>query len=200
MMPPPACCSSLVRIAVLFAVLLGGAVGCKRKAVETPPPKPPIIPVSRLVEREVADFADYTGRTDAVQSVSIRARVTGFLMKMPFEEGAEVQEGDLLFEIDPRPYQALVDQAQSQVVLNQASYNLAKTIYDRDNSPRAAGVVSQLQLDTQVGMSGLERQHTRRDMTAPEHDRCGDPDRAAQGSLHRRLHSVRIKLQHRAGP
>ncbi|MCE9560720.1 MAG: efflux RND transporter periplasmic adaptor subunit [Planctomycetes bacterium] len=112
-----------------------------------PTPKPPIIPVSHLVEREVSDFADYTGRTDAVQSVSIRARVTGFLMKMPFEEGAEVQEGDLLFEIDPRPYQALVDQAHSQVVLNQASYNLAKTIYDRDNSPRAAGVVSQLQLD-----------------------------------------------------
>lgn len=147
MTPPQPCCSSVINIVLLLAVLLGGAAGCKRKAVETPPPKPPIIPVSRLVEREVADFADYTGRTDAVQSVSIRARVTGFLMKMPFEEGAEVQEGDLLFEIDPRPYQALVDQAQSQVVLNQASYNLAKTIYDRDNSPRAAGVVSQLQLD-----------------------------------------------------
>jgi multidrug efflux system membrane fusion protein len=137
----------VVRIAVLFGVLLVGGAGCKRKQVDLPPSTPPVIPVSQIVERDVTDYSDYTGRTEAVQSVSVRARVTGFIIKSPFEEGAEVQEGDLLFEIDPRPYQAQVDQAQSQVVLNQASYNLAKTVYDRDNSPRAAGVISQLQID-----------------------------------------------------
>jgi multidrug efflux system membrane fusion protein len=66
---------------------------------------------------------------------------------MPFEEGAEVQEGDLLFEIDPRPYQALVDQAQSQVTLNQAQFKLAKTVYDRDTSLGTAAAISQLQID-----------------------------------------------------
>jgi multidrug efflux system membrane fusion protein len=136
-----------VRCAVLLGVLLVGGSGCKRKQVDLPPSTPPVIPVSQIVERDVTDYSDYTGRTEAVQSVSVRARVTGFIIKSPFEEGADVQEGDLLFEIDPRPYQAQVDQAQSQVVLNQASYNLAKTVYDRDNSPRAAGVISQLQID-----------------------------------------------------
>jgi multidrug efflux system membrane fusion protein len=137
----------VLRLAVLFGVLLVGVAGCKRKQVDLPPSTPPVIPVSQIVERDVTDYSDYTGHTEAVQSVSVRARVTGFIIKSPFEEGADVQEGDLLFEIDPRPYQAQVDQAQSQVVLNQASYNLAKTVYDRDNSPRAAGVISQLQID-----------------------------------------------------
>ena len=62
-------------------------------------------------QREVTDYVDFTGRTDAVQSVDIRPRVTGYLVEMPFKEGAEVKAGDLLFEIDPRPYQAQLDQA-----------------------------------------------------------------------------------------
>src|SRR5262245_50684596 len=64
----------LFRFALLLALLLGSTAGCKRKQQEVPPPKPPAIPVSHLVEREVTDFAEYTGRTDAVQSVSVRAR------------------------------------------------------------------------------------------------------------------------------
>jgi RND family efflux transporter MFP subunit len=137
--------SSMFRFALLLGLIFGVLAGCKKKTPDVPPAKPPLIQVSHLVEREVTDFVDYTGRTDAVQSVSVRARVTGFLTRMPFEEGAEVQEGDLLFEIDPRPYQSLVDSAQAQVVLNQTSYNLAKMVYDRDVS--AKGVISQLQID-----------------------------------------------------
>jgi membrane fusion protein, multidrug efflux system len=60
----------------------------------------------------VTDDADFTGRTDAVESVDGRARVTGYLNKTPFQEGAEIKEGDLLFEIDPRPYQAQLEQTQ----------------------------------------------------------------------------------------
>ncbi len=93
----------------------------------------------------VTDYVDYTGRLDAVQSVGIRARVTGYLVQMPFKEGTEVKKGDLLFEIDPRPYQALVNQAQSQVVLNQAQSRLAKVTYERDQA--ASTAVSAQQLD-----------------------------------------------------
>ena len=64
------------------------------------------MPVSHPIERVVTDYVDFTGRTDAVQSVNIIARVTGYLVKMPFKEGSEVKARDLLFEIDPRPYQA----------------------------------------------------------------------------------------------
>jgi hypothetical protein len=57
------------------------------------------IPVSQPVRRVVADYVEYTGRTDAVQSVGIRARVTGYLMEVPFKEGAEINKGDHLFGI-----------------------------------------------------------------------------------------------------
>src|SRR5271168_5414882 len=84
------------------------------------------VPVSLPVERQVTDYVDFTGRTDAVNSVNIIARVTGYLVQMPFREGAEVKAGDLLFEIDPRPYQAQLDQAKSQVTLYEAQLDLAK--------------------------------------------------------------------------
>jgi multidrug efflux system membrane fusion protein len=124
------------------------AIGCQQKATQAPPEAPtPVVPVSHPVEREVTDYVDYTGRTDSAQSVSVRARVTGYLMSMPFEEGAEVKEGDLLFEIDPRPYQAVVEQAQSQVTLMQAQYKLAKITYDRDRLAQRGDAVSAQQLD-----------------------------------------------------
>jgi multidrug efflux system membrane fusion protein len=113
------------------------------------PEELPVVPVSRPVERKVTDYVYYTGRTDAINAVGIRARVTGYLVKMPFKEGSEVKKGDLLFEIDPRPYKAQLDQAQGQVNLYKAQLQLARTTYARDRSiaNRVAGGVSQQQLD-----------------------------------------------------
>jgi multidrug efflux system membrane fusion protein len=107
------------------------------------------VPVSKPVEREVTNYVDYTGRTDAVESVGVRARVTGYIDRIPFKEGAEVKKGDILFEIDPRPYKAQYDQAQGQVELNQASHKLAVTTYQRDQAiaNSVAGGISQQQLD-----------------------------------------------------
>jgi multidrug efflux system membrane fusion protein len=105
--------------------------------------------VSRPVARQVTDFVDFTGRTAAVNAVDIRARVTGYLVKVPFTEGAEVKTGDRLFEIDPRPYQAQFDQAEAQVALYQAQLKLAQATYARDVAANAqvAGTVTAEQLD-----------------------------------------------------
>ena len=113
--------------------------GCARRPPQVAPAPPVTIPVSKPIDREVTDFVDFTGRTDAVQSVDIRPRVTGYLVKMPFKEGAEVKEGDLLFEIDPRPYQAQLDQAQGQVNLYQAQLKLARTTYCAGHRRSTAG-------------------------------------------------------------
>jgi multidrug efflux system membrane fusion protein len=131
--------------AVRLRVPRGG--GCQPERAPGGSSETPAVPVSRPVEREVRNFEDFTGQTDAVQVVDVRARVTGYLNRMPFKEGSEVKEGDLLFEIDPRPYQAQLDQALGQVDLNEASYELAKTIFQRDRSLAATGAVSQEQLD-----------------------------------------------------
>jgi multidrug efflux system membrane fusion protein len=120
--------------------------GCGQRPARQPDTGKPVIPVSQPVERQVTDYVDYTGRTDAIDSVTIRARVTGFLVKAPFKEGAEVKKGELLFQIDPRPYQALVNQAQAQVALAQAQLRLAQSNYQRDLS-LAPNNVSPQQLD-----------------------------------------------------
>jgi RND family efflux transporter MFP subunit len=79
------------------------------------PPKPPEVLFDVPSVTEVTDYEDFTGRTMAKETIDIRARVTGYLDKVNFTEGAEVKEGDLLFEIDPRTYQAEVDRARSNV-------------------------------------------------------------------------------------
>ena len=132
-----------------LCVLLVAAVGCQANATKVAPAEVPVVPVGQPIEREVTDYVDFTGRTEAVYSVDIRPRVTGYLVEMPFEEGAEVKAGDLLFVVDPRPYKAQLDQAQGQVDLYQASLKLAKTTLARDRAINASspGSVSQQQFD-----------------------------------------------------
>src|SRR5262249_35039595 len=128
-------------------ILTGSLIGCSRGPSEPASPEAPAIPVSRPVSREVTDYVDFTGRTDAVQAVDVRARVTGYLGQMPFKEGAGVKKDDLLFEVDPRPYKAQLDQALGQVRLYQAALRLAQTTYERDRPLVRTGAVSAQQLD-----------------------------------------------------
>jgi multidrug efflux system membrane fusion protein len=124
-----------------------GLLGCSRNPSNIPTSEAPAVPVSHPVQREVTDYIDFTGRIYAVQAVEIRARATGYLVQTPFKEGAEVHKGDLLFEIDPRPYEAQFEQARSQVTLSEASLRLARTTYERDRPLAASGAVTKQQLD-----------------------------------------------------
>src|SRR5437764_10463269 len=108
------------------------AAGCARRQPQVAPPDPVAIPVSKPVTREITDAVEFTGRTEAIQSVDIRPRTTGYLVKIPFKEGSEVKAGDLLFVIDQRPYQAQLDQSAGQVDLYQAQLKLAKVTLARD--------------------------------------------------------------------
>jgi multidrug efflux pump subunit AcrA (membrane-fusion protein) len=86
------------------------------------------VSVSYPIERYVTDYADFTARTAAVDSVEVRAHVWGYLDKVNFTEGALVKKGDVLFELDPRPYQALLNQAKAKVRQDEAqlSYDEAE--------------------------------------------------------------------------
>ncbi len=99
--------------------------GCGQPSAGAPKTGPPPVTVAVPLERVVTDYEDYTGRTAAIESVQIMARVTGYLDKIYFQEGVEVKEGTVLYEIDPRPYQAAYDQVNAQVAQNQASLQLA---------------------------------------------------------------------------
>src|SRR4051812_6964689 len=136
----------LVRPGTFLALAILGA-GCTRGAPQVAPPEPPAVPVSRPVEREVMDYVDFTGRTDAVEAVDVRPRVSGYLNKIAFKEGGEVKKGDLLFEVDPRPYQAQLDQAKAQVELYRAQLQLAKTTYARDVTLLARSAISEQEVE-----------------------------------------------------
>jgi multidrug efflux system membrane fusion protein len=149
--------SRLLYLFVLGA-LAGILLGCQRKQSAAANNPPPTIAVSHPAEREVTDFAEYTGRTDAVESVSVRARVTGELKAMPFAEGSEVRgpvrfgdatlfHGDLLFRIDPEPYQAMVDQAEGQLRLYLAQKTVAELNLAQDKQAYAAGAGSVFQVN-----------------------------------------------------
>jgi len=132
-------------IAYLTLLALGGCGAPSTASVE---PTAPIVAVSLPVQRDVTDYIDYTGRTDAVNSVDIRPRVTGYLVEMPFKEGSDVKKDELLFEVDPRPYQAQYDQAASQVELARAQLKLAKADYQRSLVvAKTPGAISQQDLD-----------------------------------------------------
>jgi RND family efflux transporter MFP subunit len=96
-----------------------------------PPPEPPEVLVSLPIVREVTDYADFPGRTEAVNAIEVRARVTGYLDKVNFKEGSDVKQGDLLFEIDPRPYQAELNRAEANVVQAQARFSRLEADYQR---------------------------------------------------------------------
>ena len=100
---------------VLAVMLLGGAGACKQPAPVMPPPE---VTVAPAVDKVVTDWDEFTGHFEAVQSVEVRPRVSGFVQRVSFAEGATVHAGDPLFVIDPRPYEAEV--ARAEAVLEQA--------------------------------------------------------------------------------
>jgi len=134
----------------LFGVLLTAQPGCQRF---TPPTSYglPTVAIAQPVTRQVTEYDDFTGRTEAVDSVDVRARVSGYLVKMAFKEGDEVKKGDLLFEVDPRPYQADYDKAAAQLALSQAQLKLAAAELARAKEiSKTPGAISQAEMDKRV--------------------------------------------------
>jgi RND family efflux transporter MFP subunit len=121
--------------------------GCTAPPSGASPASPTQVSVSLPVEREVTDHADYTGRIAAVDSVEVRAHVWGYLDKVNFKEGALVKKGDVLFELDARPYQALLEQAKAKVVQDEAQLTYDEAEYKRNLSLVGSGAVTRSDLD-----------------------------------------------------
>jgi RND family efflux transporter MFP subunit len=115
------CASSgrIVLVALLGVTWLSVA-GCQGRGPELVEPPPPEVTVAKPLSREITEYSEFTGNTKAVEKVDVRARVSGYLVKIDFEDGQEVHKDQVLFEIDPEPYQAALDQAQAEVARLQA--------------------------------------------------------------------------------
>ena len=138
----------MIRIhsSLLFVLLLSTivATGCEKKKEEAPPPRPPEVTVAKPVIQNVTNYIYFTGYTEARKSVELRARVEGYLESFSFEPGALVKKGDLLFVIDPKPFEAKVAQTQANVQTRQAELNLARASLKRKESAFKEKAVSEL--------------------------------------------------------
>ena len=130
---------------VLPAVVLGGC-GESNSAKQGEPP-PPSVSVSEPLRRTVTEWDEFTGRFQAIDHVSIRPRVSGYLQSAHFHEGSMVKKGDLLFVIDPRPYEAAAEEAQGQLQTAQAQLTFATRDLERAVELGRTQAVSQQVID-----------------------------------------------------
>ena len=121
--------------------------GCDQPPPAMPPAMAPEVEVCLPTYREVTDREDFTGQTEAVKTIDIRARVTGYLKAVHFRHGAEVQQGDLLFEIDPPYYEAEADRAAGVVAEAEARLRRLNLDYDRAKKLHPSGVITTEQFD-----------------------------------------------------
>src|SRR5580704_11450027 len=139
--PPRLCTLPLV---VLIAVALSA---CSEKPPQAAAAPPPPVAVAQPVKRTVTDWDEFTGRFDAVEEVQVRARVGGFVTNVEFRDGAFVNTGDLLYIIDPRPFEAVAEQADGQLSDARAKVELAKRDLDRGLTLVTTSAVSESIVD-----------------------------------------------------
>jgi RND family efflux transporter MFP subunit len=128
-------------IALVASLWLG--IGCQRQANQPRNLPPPKVAVAHPVRQPVTEYHEFTGQTEAVESAEVRARVRGYLVKIDFQEGTEVAQNTLLYEIDPREFQANVAKAEADVLRAQAQLALAQTEEQRSLRLRASNAATE---------------------------------------------------------
>ncbi len=138
---------------VARSVVVSGAMaclamlGCERQQAAFVPPPPPEVTVESPTRQRVADAMEFTGTTRGYETVEIRARVRGFLEKKHVQDGKRVQQGDLLFTIDPRTFEAAVQQARAELATRESELKLAIVTLERTSAAAATNAVSKQEVD-----------------------------------------------------
>jgi membrane fusion protein (multidrug efflux system) len=132
-------------LAVSVLLLCGG---CEHK--QAAPTSPPVVEVIDVVQKDVAIYGEWVATLDGYVNAQITPQVTGYLIKQDYKEGSFVPKGDVMFEIDPRPFQALVDQAKAQLAQAQAQLGKTQLDVDRDTPLAKERAIAQSQLDNDI--------------------------------------------------
>ena len=121
----------VVLLAVVAVAVLAGCEEQPAASAKAKQPPPPPVTVAKPLKKSITEWDEFTGRFEAVETVNVRARVSGFLDIIHFRDGQIVKKGDLLFTIDKRPFQIAVEQAKAQVDQAQAQLDLANSDVER---------------------------------------------------------------------
>ncbi len=130
---PPRARATIWAASLGFAVALAATAGCKGDKGKQQPAQapPPAVIVAEVVQKTVPIYGEFVAQTEANTTVELRARVEGFLQKVAFKEGSRVKKGDLLFQIDPRPYEAAVQEAKGKLERAKALLEKSRTDVER---------------------------------------------------------------------
>jgi RND family efflux transporter MFP subunit len=138
-----------ISTALLGAVILLNALGCSNRKVQaSPPPPKPMVEVTPVVQKDLPVQGEWVGTLEGYVNAQISPQVSGYLIRQDYREGALVKKGQLLFEIDPRPFQAVLDQAKGQLAQTEARMANAEINVKRDIPEAEAHAIPQSQLDT----------------------------------------------------
>ena len=145
------------RTLTFAAALLSAAIlaACARNEAAPAPQGPPAVSVAKVISRQITEFDEFSGRFEAVERVEVRPRVSGYVASTHFEQGHEVRKGDVLFVIDPRPYEAELKRAKAEAARARTQRALAKSEQERAVRLVEARAISKEELDTRV--SGNEQ-------------------------------------------
>jgi multidrug efflux system membrane fusion protein len=139
---------TLIRSALLAALVLAlAACGRSQAGGKPAAPPPPEVTVAGVIAKPLRDFEEFSGRLQAVDSVEVRPRVNGFIDSVQFAEGSRVRKGQLLFRIDPRPFQAEVDRLAAALRHARSQSALAASNHDRGKRLVAQHMISQQDFD-----------------------------------------------------
>ena len=147
---PPSSPARLAFFALLPALALAGGCGHSQTQAQNAAPPPPQVTVSKPVKKLVAEHDEYVGRFIAFDYVEVRARVSGYLQTIHFTDGQLVKKDDPLFTIDPRPFQASLDQATAAVEQAKANLAFAELDLARGESLRTGTTITQQALDQRL--------------------------------------------------
>jgi RND family efflux transporter MFP subunit len=140
-----------VRRTASSALVLGSCLsgsGCGNKAASAPPP--PVVEVVNVVQQDTPIYSEFVATLDGFVNAQIQARVSGHVIQQSYQEGSVVRKGQVLFEIDPRPFRAALDQAKAQLAQAEAQLGKAKLDVERDTPLAQARAIAQSQLDTEI--------------------------------------------------
>jgi len=134
----------------LIALLATGLLCCKQEAPSTAAPSAPEVEVVDVVQKDVPIYSESVGSTDGMVNAVIKAQVNGYLMKRSYVEGAFVKKGQVLFEIDPRKFQAALDQAKGEWEKARAQFVKTDLDVKRDTPLAEGGAISRKELDDSI--------------------------------------------------
>jgi membrane fusion protein, multidrug efflux system len=132
----------------------GGSMGSAARAATAPPAFVMPVPVVPVVKKPVPVYREYTARTEAIRSISIMPRISGYVQKQDTPDGADVHEGDLLYTIDPRDVQAALDQVKAQMLRDKAAMEYARLSLNRGATLVGNGFLAKDSYDQRMSASG----------------------------------------------